>query len=267
MKRGKAWSRGDKIGFGSLLVGIVAVVIALLIPEVRVWLRLQKPVAPPSAVSTSKPPHPLVIPSTQPTAEPPPPPKVNQHSKSNVKGYSNVVGNNVTGSGNVTGNNNQITVPAPVIVEPGSIGITGGTVTNPTVNNFGPPPLPTPTVTICVPPSVADGEKYTTILRLRTSGKIVQPYYAFIFDSPVLNGSAVMDRHAFGVQQGRADKQPNPDRSYVFRVTSIDFGTTVWAPNEEIKVTIPSEHPIKLVNLLYGSEESPLMEYIVYKCD
>lgn len=50
---------------------------------------------------------------------------------------NNIFGNNVAGSGNVVGNNNNVTTPAPVIVAPGSIGITGGNVTNPTVNNFG----------------------------------------------------------------------------------------------------------------------------------
>ena len=54
-----------------------------------------------------------------------------------MKGNDNVDGNNVAGSGNVVGNNNNVTTPAPMIVPPGSIGITGGNVTNPTVNNFG----------------------------------------------------------------------------------------------------------------------------------
>lgn len=86
---------------------------------------------------TSKPATPVVVPS-QPTATPPTStPKVSQRSRTKVKGNGNTAGNNVAGSGNVVGNNNQVTKPAPVIVEPGSIGITGGTVTNPTVNNFG----------------------------------------------------------------------------------------------------------------------------------
>jgi hypothetical protein len=60
-------------------------------------------------------------------------------SKHHAHGDNNVAGNSVTGNGNVIGHDNQVNNPAPVFVGPGSIGITGGTVTNPTVNNFGPP--------------------------------------------------------------------------------------------------------------------------------
>jgi hypothetical protein len=89
----------------------------------------------------------------------------------------------------------------------------------------------------------------------------VQPYYAFFFDKPVLDGSASMDGHGFGYTHSRADKLPNPERSFVFRVISIDFGSNVWTPSGEIKVSIPSEEPIHLVNVLYGSEESPIAEW------
>jgi hypothetical protein len=46
MKRGKSWSRGDKIAFGSLLGTILSVFIALLFPEFRIWLHLEKKPAP-----------------------------------------------------------------------------------------------------------------------------------------------------------------------------------------------------------------------------
>jgi hypothetical protein len=127
--------------------------------------------------------------------------------------------------------------------------------------------VPTPTVTVCAPPSVPDDQKFTTTLKLKTDGKIVQPYYAFSFDGPVTDGSAAMDGHSFGATNGRADKLPNPERSYVFRVTSIDFGTNIWTPGEEIEVTVPSDQPIRLVNLLYGAGGDPLAENLVYKCD
>jgi hypothetical protein len=69
---------------------------------------------------------------------PNPPSKTKQHSRVAVHGDNNVAGNNVRGNG-ITGHDNYVTAPAPIFVGPGSIGITGGTVTNPTVNNFGPP--------------------------------------------------------------------------------------------------------------------------------
>jgi hypothetical protein len=52
-----------------------------------------------------------------------------------VKGNNNVAGNNVSGDKNVIGNNNQT---GPTANAPNGIAIAGGTVTNPTVNNYSP---------------------------------------------------------------------------------------------------------------------------------
>src|SRR4029077_2688063 len=75
-----------------------------------------------------------------------------------TKGNGNTSGNDVRGNSNTVGNSNVVGIngqvnQAPVNIGPGSIGITGGTVTNPTVNNFGPLPPPVPTVKICATPS------------------------------------------------------------------------------------------------------------------
>lgn len=137
------------------LTGVLIVLASLtwlstfIIPEVRVWLHLEKPVAPPPAVSTSKPTNP-VIPPSRPAAEPnpePTPKKVIQHSGTKVKGNQNVAGNNVAGNQNIVGNGNQVTTPAPLTVGPGSIVVNGGIVNNPTVNNLG---LPDPRISFVI---------------------------------------------------------------------------------------------------------------------
>lgn len=136
----RKWSSFEKwtTGIAVLTLVVGSILIPVFVPEVRVWLHLEKPVSAPPAVTTSEPTIPVVLPSQPATkATPTPTPNVYQRSATKVKGHNNVAGNNVVGSENVVGNNNQVTSPAPVIVGPGSIGITGGTVTNPTVNNFG----------------------------------------------------------------------------------------------------------------------------------
>jgi len=116
MERGKPWSRGDKIGLGSLVVCFIGVVTALLFPEVRVWFHLENPADVSGAVTQ---PANAVLPTSQPTAERAPAPKVNKHLR--------------------VGNDNPGSAPAPIAVAPNGIAIAGGTVTNPTVNNFAPP--------------------------------------------------------------------------------------------------------------------------------
>lgn len=136
----KKLSRNERIGVGTLVVGILS--LPLTSPEVRQWLHLEKrPVVVErasglGAASTM----PIIHEDSHPapTTAPNPPSKTKQHSRVAVHGDNNVAGNNVTGNG-ITGHDNYVTAPAPIFVGPGSIGITGGTVTNPTVNNFGPP--------------------------------------------------------------------------------------------------------------------------------
>jgi hypothetical protein len=125
-----------------IVLGLLTWLSSFFIPEVRVWLHLEKPVASPPAVSKSGQASPAIQ-SSQPTVEPKPTPtpRVVRHSEVHVKGSGNVAGNSIAGNGNIVGNNNQVTAPAPAAVAPNGIAIAGGTVTNPTVNNFGPPPL------------------------------------------------------------------------------------------------------------------------------
>lgn len=137
------WSRGEKWGAGAVAVAILAIVASFFVPEVRRFIGLEKPV-PASAV----------ISNPGPAQKPPTPPptiavesnsKVSQHAKIKIAGRKNVAGNVVTGQGNVVGNNNQTNSPSAPGVQfnsaPNGIAIGGGNVTNPTVNNFGPPPI------------------------------------------------------------------------------------------------------------------------------
>jgi hypothetical protein len=131
MKHGKPWSRGDKIGFGSLVVAILGLVIALLFPEVRIWLHLEKKPASLPVVAPKSEPIPAVSSTAEPT--PTPMPTVNQHSKAVVKGNRNVAANSVAGNGNVAGNSN------PVAIAPNGIANAAPNFGNQTVNNMGPP--------------------------------------------------------------------------------------------------------------------------------
>jgi hypothetical protein len=138
----RRWTSFEKWGTGIAVLTLVvgSILVPIFVPEVRVWLRLEKPVTSHPSVSIPGPTNP-VVPASQPTTEPTPTPtpKVSQRSNVHVKGSSNVVGNSVSGSRNVVGNNNEVTASRPVAVAPNGIAIAGGTVTNPTVNNFGPP--------------------------------------------------------------------------------------------------------------------------------
>jgi len=124
---------------GTLIAAIISLPLALLLPEVRQWMHLEKK---PAIANAATVPTPTIPENPKPTSTTVvnPPVKTKQGVQTTVHhGDNNVAGNNVTGNGNVTGHDNQVNSPAPVFVGSGSIGITGGTVTNPTVNNFGPP--------------------------------------------------------------------------------------------------------------------------------
>jgi hypothetical protein len=117
MKHGEPWSRADKIGFGSLAVGVLGVVAALLFPEVRVWLHLEKP-AVPAALSQ------LQTPEVHTS-----PPPAQSRTSTTVKQR----GPNVSTHGNkspAVGTLNQ---------GPGSIAQVGGSSNRAEItNNFGP---------------------------------------------------------------------------------------------------------------------------------
>lgn len=240
------WNRADRLGLVAIVVAVGVGVSAVVIPELRLMLHLDKTVTAPVEPSPAQ-----VAPAQTKT---PPAQDVPAQTKP-------VKRKPVT------------TPPTPQKIEinaPGGIPIVGnqGTVNNPTVNNFGPPPPPTPTVTICVThPTVPEGTERKTVLTFKTDVEIMEAWYALFFDGPVGVGSAEMPSGSYGYTYGRADKMPNPEKSFVFRNTSINFGVARWLPNSPMKVTVPSKDPVNLVKVLSGSGENGRDEVFVYRCE
>ncbi len=269
-----SWTRDHKLALGILmLTGVAALAAILVVPEFRRFFHLDKPETTrqvqaekqSSTPSVTTPAAPIQSTELSKPAEVPKPKnsKPKQKTDTHVKGNDKVAGNNISGHNNVTGNNNRT---APVAVAPNGIAITGGTVNNPTVNNFV-PPLPTPTVTICVTHSSADNNSAKNILTFKTDVEIMESWYALFFDGPVGEGSVEMTPHSFDYTHSRADKLEHPENTFLFRNSSIDFGPPRWLPNNTIKVTVPSEKPVNLVKLMSGSGENGRDEKFVFSCD
>jgi hypothetical protein len=152
------------------------------------------------------------------------------------------------------------TPAASIYNAPGGIIIPNntGTVTNPTVNNFGPSPLPAPNVSACVYyPTSMSGDQYETKIVLTTDGQIPRPFFAFFFDGEVSTGRMA---NTGGYNWQRADKLPNPERTAVFRLLSLDGfgGPSTWFPsNGPITVIVPSKGRVKLIRILGGGGDDP----------
>jgi hypothetical protein len=72
---------------------------------------------------------------------------------------------------------------------------------------------------------------------------------------------------SWGFGHYRVDKQPNPERSFMFRLTAVDFGIPRWLPTRQIEVTVPSEKPVRLVKILGGAGEDGLNETFMFPCE
>jgi hypothetical protein len=153
-----------------------------------------------------------------------------------------------------------------------SIGQQGG-ITAGTVNNFGPPPIPTPTVKVCADyPTVPAGQDYESVITLTTSSEFPRPFFALFFDGPVLDGTVERSMGSYGYTHGRADKLPNPERSFIFRTIAMDLGgTPTWFPGDgSLKATVPSKVPVKLIRVMSGGGDDPDAVFnvnLVYSCD
>jgi len=123
------------------VIAVVAIGASFFVPEVRQFFHLEKR---PQAAPAIETPSPITTTASQsaPAPKSPEPTKPGRSkppkTQRTTQGNSNVAGSNISGDNNVTGNNNQV---APTANAPNGIAITGGTVTDPTVNNFGPPAL------------------------------------------------------------------------------------------------------------------------------
>jgi hypothetical protein len=140
---------------------------------------------------------------------------------------------------------------------PNGVCIGGDNKGTATVINNGPPPPPTPTVKVCVS---FDWETNRTTISLNTDVQIARPWFAFFFDGPVLDGSVELNdgRSVLAYAPARAVKQPFPEKSFLFRVNSIDSGPATWFPsNGTIKVTIPASAPVHLIKILAGAGDDP----------
>jgi hypothetical protein len=207
MKKQVPWNRNDKLAAASLAVGMLAIFVGLLFPEVRRKLGLEKPAPPSSAASAPK----MLVPTTSaPTAEAPPKVRAVPRPKPQTSiSQSNSGGTNVQQA--TTGDNSPI-IDSPVTINP------------------GPPP---PTITICISePRVVDAAsgEVERILTLTTSAEVAGPTYGLEFSGPILKSSfANSPDMAMNVRQGVTT--PN---AFAFQV----FQT--WFPGQRINVGVHS---------------------------
>lgn len=141
------------------------------------------------------------------------------------------------------------------------------------MNNFGPPPLQTPNVKLCVTSAPAQEKEasQSTTIKITTDSQYPRPFFAFFFSGPVLDATAGLERGAFGYSPTRAEKLPNPENSAVIRVNTINFSTSTWFPSDgAITVTVPSKTPVSLIRTLAGGGDDPDKVFnlnLIYGCE
>jgi hypothetical protein len=215
-----------------ILITVTGIVLALFRPEVRVWLRLEKPK--PAVLPSDQSLRPQTIPAS-PSA--PPEAKIEaktQHAKTKVTGDNNVTGNNVAGNGNAVGNNNQT---GPTANAPNGIAITGGTVTNPTVNNFGPPSLQ---ITWSVSDTPPQGNfSFAKAVTVKTNVYYSPVYIAIFCDADV--DDVILTRVSMGVTIGYVN---NDKKSWYVRIT----GPPV-TPDSPLTIVVESRKPFNVLDV------------------
>lgn len=143
--------------------------------------------------------------------------------------------------------------PIQINNAPNGIAIGGGTVSNPTVNNFGERQYPlagqTPTISICGETSIsrAYGKdyKYETIVSLETDTRITRPAIMLYFDGTVLGtGNVIPQGFGHFIQGG--DKNPRFGAENTFVVYVMEIGSMSeksWYPNNLLKLSVFSLEP------------------------
>jgi hypothetical protein len=133
-----SWTRDHKLALGILtLTGVAAVAAVLVVPEFRRLFHLDEP----QPASAERMPTQSIMQSPIPMqTEPPKPaelpksknPKPGQTTETHVKRSDIFAGNKASRNDIVTGNNSI----GPIAIAPQGIAISGGNVSNPTVNNI-----------------------------------------------------------------------------------------------------------------------------------
>jgi hypothetical protein len=149
-------------------------------------------------------------------------------------------------------NDSSTTQPIAPAIAPNGIAITGGNVTNPTVNNnFGPPPHKPAVVTVCIGESKISNEsghqgQFKMILTLTTDSPVENPTYGFQFSGELVKGSSASSPEiALNIREGSA--------------TPTSFAFTLyqtWYPGPRVNVVIYSEHSVTLTGVLGKHSES-----------
>jgi hypothetical protein len=217
-----------------LALGVVALALAGIgysswpIPPQQIAETKQPEIKPPpsSAVSDSKP-----KPNKQAKPQPKPEPSKSEPPKSESPGASA---------------QKQETPPPQILNAPGGFVIGGGTVINPTVNNFAPPDPNFSFSVVEIPTSPEDSAKYKMRVIIKTDREADIPPIKTVFDGPYLK--ARMSVHGRGSGSGA---------NVMYFKGKQDGVEYPWAqfalgapgklrPDGEIHIDVEADNPIKL---------------------
>ncbi len=141
--------------------------------------------------------------------------------------------------------------PSTVINAPSGIGIAGGEVTNPTVNNFGPPPATFKFTEEVVTPLSNNGEKFMKV-HITTDRSIPGAIVGIVFsgpaemtqkDQPVLKGASISQMN-WGQMASGETKELMPNGWAVVINAPASF-----LPGQELIVPVKSKTDIHVVSV------------------
>ena len=230
------WSRNQKL----IALGIVTTIFVAFAPGVWRRLNLEKPtpMVPPRSAPVATTPQ---IPSPE-NSEAPKKALTSQRTKVTVKGDRNTAGNNVAGNRNIVGNDNQT---GAIANAPNGIAITGGSVTNPTVNNFGPSPLQLVWSVGEMPENRPNIFEKTVTIKSNT-------YYSPV-NIVILCDSEIENASPFGVSIGASAYPITEDKkSWFLRVLNPPV-----TPDSPMTVLVQSKKPFKVLDVRKVETKQP----------
>jgi hypothetical protein len=195
-RRRRPWTRNDILVVVGIVVAVAVGISAIYIPEIR------RSIGRESTPKTTRAEPSTPVQNTEPSnSEPPkqdaPKRKIDkraQKATTRFTGNGNIAGNNISGDNTMTGNNNQI---GPTANAPYGIAIAGGTVTNPTVNNYGSPAVQL-TWSVADAPAEAPAGKFAKAVQVKSNTSYSPIFIAIVCDSEIENLSPIgisMDIH------------------------------------------------------------------------